>query len=134
MPKEYTGGLGAKGAAALKDFVQQGGTLILLNHASDYGEALGVTAKSVLHGVESKEIYSPGSLLNVSLDTKSPLVYGVPGEITIWSEGSPAWDAPEAQVVARYPPGVSWRPDGSSAKSTSPGAPPCSMSTWVRDI
>ncbi len=24
-------------------------------------------------------------------------------EITLWSEGSPAWEAPEAQVVARYP-------------------------------
>ena len=64
---------------------------------------LGVTAKNVLQGVESKDFYSPGSLLNVSLNTKSPLAYGMPAEITLWSEGSPAWDAPDNQVVARYP-------------------------------
>jgi len=103
MPPEYTGGLGEKGAAALKDFVEQGGTLILLNHASDYARDLGVTAKNVLQGVESKDFYSPGSLLNASLNTKSVLAYGMPSEITLWSEGSPAWDAPDNQVVARYP-------------------------------
>lgn len=104
MPPEFTGGLGEKGAASLKDFVEHGGTLILLNHASDYARDLGVTVRNILQGVESKEFYSPGSLLNVSLDTKSPLAYGMPGSITVWSEGSPAWEAPGAQVIAHYPP------------------------------
>ena len=75
----------------------------MLNHASEYARDLGVTAKNVLDGVESKDFYSPGSLLNVSLDTHSALAYGMPAEITLWSEGSPAWDAPQNQVVARYP-------------------------------
>jgi hypothetical protein len=104
MPAEYVGGLGEKGAAALKDFVDQGGTLILLNHASDYAtQDLGVKAKNVLNGVQTKDFYSPGSLLNVSLNTKSPLAYGMPANITLWSEQSPTWDAPEENVVARYP-------------------------------
>ena len=104
MPPEYCGGLGEKGAAALKEFVEQGGTLIFFNHASDYAtQDLGIKARNVLRGVESKDFYSPGSLLNVSLNTKSPLAYGMPGDITLWSEGSPTWEAPEAQVVARYP-------------------------------
>ncbi len=104
MPPEYVGGLGEKGAAALKEFVEQGGTLILLNHASEYGtQDLGVKARNVLAGVESKDFYSPGSLLNVSLNPKSPLAYGMPAEITLWSEGSPAWEAPDDVVVARYP-------------------------------
>ena len=105
MPPEYSGGLGAQGAAALKEFVEQGGTLIFLNHASDYAQTLGVAAKNVLNGVQSKDFYSPGSLLNVKLDTKSRLAYGMPSEITLWSEGSPAWDAPADQVVAAYPSG-----------------------------
>jgi hypothetical protein len=105
MPPEYSGGLGEQGAAALKQFVEQGGTLIFLNHASDYAEDLGVSAKNVLNGVESKNFYSPGSLLNVKLDTRSPLAFGMPSEITLWSEGSPAWDAPANQVVASYPSG-----------------------------
>ena len=104
MPPEYCGGLGDAGAAALKEFVAQGGTLILFNHASDYAtETLGVKAANVLRGVANKDFYSPGSLLNVTLDTKSPLAYGMPAEITLWSEQSPAWDAREGQVVARYP-------------------------------
>ncbi len=106
MPPEYCGGLGDKGAEALKDFVAQGGTLILFNHASDYAtQFLGVKASNVLRGVATKDFYSPGSLLNVSLDTKSPLAYGMPAEITIWSEQSPGWDAQEGRTVARYPGG-----------------------------
>lgn len=103
MPLEFTGGLGDKGAAALKEFVEQGGTLILLNHASDYARDLGLRPQNVLEGVASKDFYSPGSLLNVALDTRNPLAYGMPAAVTIWSEGSPAWDAPEAEVIARYP-------------------------------
>ncbi len=104
MPPEYTGGLGEKGKAALKEFVEAGGTLILLNQASDYGsQDLGIKATNVVRGVESKDFYSPGSLLNVTLDTKSPLAYGMPANLTLWSEQSPAWDAPREYVVARYP-------------------------------
>ena len=104
MPPEYTGGIGEKGTAALKEFVAKGGTLILLNHASDYGsQDLAVKAANVLSGVKPKDFYSPGSLLNMTLDTKSPLAYGMPQGVTLWSEGSPAWDAPPEYVVARYP-------------------------------
>ncbi|HTS78289.1 MAG TPA: M14 metallopeptidase family protein [Bryobacteraceae bacterium] len=104
MPAEYCGGLGDAGAAALKEFAEQGGTLILFNHASDYAtRALGVKAGNVLRGVANKDFYSPGSLLNVSLDTHSPLAYGMPAQITLWSEQSPAWNAEPGEVVARYP-------------------------------
>lgn len=104
MPPEYTGGIGEKGTAALKEFVAKGGTLILLNHASDYGsQDLGVKAVNVVSGVKAKDFYSPGSLLNMTVDSKSPLAYGMPQNATLWSEGSPAWDAPAEYVVARYP-------------------------------
>ncbi len=105
MPPEYCGGLGAKGAAALKEFASAGGTVIFFNHASEYATGmLDVKAKNQLQGVATKDFYSPGSLLNVSLDTKSPLAFGMPEKITIWSEQSPAWDVPEsAQIVAKYP-------------------------------
>ena len=104
MPPQFTGGLGEAGKTALQDFVQQGGTLILFNQACDYAtEDLGIKAKNVLRGVATKDFYSPGSLLKVVLDQSSPLSYGMPAEITLWSEQSPAWDAAEGEVVARYP-------------------------------
>ncbi len=103
MPPEYTGGIGEKGAAALREFANAGGTVILLNRASDYGiEHLGVKAKNVLAGVPPKDFYSPGSLLNVTVDTSSPLAFGVPREIAVWSEGSPAFETSEPGV-ARFP-------------------------------
>jgi hypothetical protein len=104
MPPEYCGGIGVKGAAALKDFAAAGGTIIFFNHASEYAtDVMGVKAKNSLKGVATKDFYSPGSLLNVSLDTKSPLAYGMPEKITLWSEQSPAWELDGAGVVARYP-------------------------------
>jgi hypothetical protein len=105
MPPEYTGGLGAKGADALKEFAAAGGTLIFLNRAAGYAiSKLGVSARNVTENVPSKEFYSPGSLLTVNLDTKSPLSRGLPEEISVWSEASPAWTVSgEATSVATYP-------------------------------
>ena len=119
MPPEYSGGLGPQGARALQEFAEAGGTLVFLNGASEYAiSRMGVQAKTVTptragRGGEpdptggdrvsgSAEFYSPGSLLNVKVDTRSPLAYGVPAEIAIWSEQSPAWDT-QLPVVARYP-------------------------------
>jgi hypothetical protein len=100
MPDEYTGGLGEKGAAALKDFTKSGGTLLFFNHSSEYAiGALGVPAKNVLDGVASKDFYSPGSLLNVKVDTSSPLTRGLPAEMTVWSEQSPAFTSDQPSVL-----------------------------------
>ncbi len=106
MPDEYTGGLSKKAAANLKTFAEQGGTLVFLNHSANYAvENLHFDLKNTVGGVSNRDFYSPGSLLNVELDTRNPLTYGVPGNIAIWSEDSPAWDiAPKSKdrVVARY--------------------------------
>jgi hypothetical protein len=118
LPEEYRGGIGAQSAALLKEFANAGGTLVFLNNASEYAiSRLGVAAKTVTParggrggGEEapdrptsgSTEFSVPGSLLNARIDTKSPLAYGVPAEIAIWNEQSPAWDT-ELPVVARYP-------------------------------
>jgi hypothetical protein len=104
MPDEYAGGLGEAGAAALKEFANAGGNLVFLNNASDYAIArLGVAAKTVTPARGQSEVfYSPGSLLQMKVDTHSPLTYGMPAEIDGWSEQSPAWDT-QLPVIARYP-------------------------------
>ena len=108
MPKEYTGGLGAKGAEALRAFATAGGTLVFLNGATEYAiQQLGVKARTVTprsqgREPEGSEFYSPGSLLNVRLDTRSPINYGLPAEVAVWSEQSPAWET-ELPAPARYP-------------------------------
>jgi hypothetical protein len=103
MPEEVTGGLGDAGAAALRAFASEGGTLVFLNRSAAYAtQALGVKAKNVLEGVSNREFYAPGSLLNVVLDTHHSLTLGLPREITVWSEHSLAWETKDAPV-ARYP-------------------------------
>ena len=100
MPPEYTGGLGDNGAAALKEFAAAGGTLVFLNRASGYAiDHLGVQAKNVLAGVAAKDFYCPGSLLNVRLDPASPLTRGLPADVAIWDEASPAWEATTGSVA-----------------------------------
>jgi len=106
MPPEFTGGLGDAGAEALIAFAKQGGTLIFLNEATDYAIGhLGIPLKNVLRGIPNRDFYCPGSLLNVALDESHPLSKGLPKEVAIWMESSPAWDLPAgstARAVARY--------------------------------
>lgn len=103
MPSQFTGGLGAKGAQALREFAKAGGTLIFLNRASGYGIAnLGIKARDVVANVPEQDFYSPGSLLNARLNLRDPLTRGLPEEITIWSESSPVWET-EGGSVAKYP-------------------------------
>jgi hypothetical protein len=103
MPGEFTGGLGDAGARALREFAAQGGTLVFLNRSAAYAAvALGVNVKNVLEGVSNREFYAPGALLRVTLDTHHRLSLGLPREITIWSEQSPAWEA-NGTAIARYP-------------------------------
>jgi Zinc carboxypeptidase len=107
MPQEYSGGLSKKATANLKTFAEQGGTLVFLNHSANYAvEQLHLDVKNVVAGVSDRNFYSPGSLLNATLDTRDPLALGLPANIAIWSEDSPAWDIPstsKARAVARYP-------------------------------
>jgi Zinc carboxypeptidase len=107
MPQEYTGGLNAKAAANLKTFAEQGGTLVFLNRSANYAvEHLHLDMKNVVAGVPDRDFYSPGSLLNVTLDTQNAIAHGLPKNIAIWSEESPAWDVPANSrdfIIARYP-------------------------------
>lgn len=105
MPEEYTGGIGSKGIEALQAFAVGGGKLIFLNQSCEFAtENLGLKVRNVLRGVSNRDFYSPGSLLRATVDTRRPLALGLPKEITIWSEGSPAWEAEASHAVVRYPP------------------------------
>ena len=107
MPQEYTGGLNSKAAANLRAFAEQGGTLVFLNRSANYAvDHLHLDVKNVVAGVPNRDFYSPGSLLNATVDTHSPLAYGLPENIAIWSEESPAWEVPAGSkdaIVIRYP-------------------------------
>ncbi|MCS7314518.1 MAG: M14 family metallopeptidase [Bryobacterales bacterium] len=107
MPEEFTGGLDSRAVEALREFAAQGGSLIFFNRAADFAsEKFKLPVERALRGISANDFYCPGSLLNARLDDAHPLTYGLPEEIPIWVEHSPAWDVAvgsSARAVVRYP-------------------------------
>jgi hypothetical protein len=110
-PAEISGGLGQAGVDALKKFIDEGGTVITLNEASQFAmDKLGVPVKNVLEGVPPKDFYCPGSILKIKVDTSSPIARGAPllesspDESIAWVEGSLAFEttSDDARVIARF--------------------------------
>ena len=74
MPPEYTGGLGQAGVKALREFVEQGGTLVCLNRASTFAiEQFKLPVRDIVANVSEKEFFVPGSILRIELDTTHPI-------------------------------------------------------------
>jgi hypothetical protein len=93
MPDEYTGGLGEQGVKALREFVEQGGTLVCLNRASDFAiEQFKLPVRDVVDGLPRTDFYVPGSILRIELDTNDPIAKGMPKESIAWAENSPVFE------------------------------------------
>jgi len=77
-PPEYCSGIGSKGVENLKKFVEEGGTLITFNEASQLAlEKFGLRINNVLKDMKSKEFFCPGSMLKAEIDTSHRLAYGM---------------------------------------------------------
>ncbi len=93
MPEEYTGGLGEKGVKALREFVEQGGTLVCLNRASDFAiEQFKLPVRDVVDGLPRTDFYVPGSILRIELDSSNPITAGMAKESIAWAENSPVFE------------------------------------------
>src|SRR5437660_2571933 len=96
MPPEYTGGLGAEGVKALREFVEQGGTLVCLNRASDFAiEQFKLPVRDVVDGLPRTDFYVPGSILRIELDTTDPIAKGMPQVSIAWVENSAVFEITE---------------------------------------
>lgn len=104
IPPEYQGGLGPEGAAALKAFVEAGGTIITDNKASDvYARKDNPVFSNALEGVPSKEFYCPGSQLEIAVDTTNPVAFGSTATVPIFFETGPAFKVSgDAKSIAHY--------------------------------
>ena len=80
-PEQYMSGLGDEGAKELRQFVEDGGTLVALGDASRYAiETFGLRVQNAVEDLGSKEFFSPGSTLRVRFDHSHPLGFGMPDE------------------------------------------------------
>jgi hypothetical protein len=104
MPEEYTGGLGEAGIAALREFVAAGGTLVALDSASRFAiDVLRLPVRDAAAGLAGDELSCPGSILRAVRGTPSPLADGLPEDVPVWFESSPAFEVePGASAVLRY--------------------------------
>jgi hypothetical protein len=86
-PPEYMSGIGDEGVEAIKQLVADGGTLICLGGATDFGiEKLELDIRNVVEKIDSKKFFCPGSTVRVSFDSSHPLAYGMPPEglVLLW--------------------------------------------------
>jgi hypothetical protein len=110
LPPEYRGALEKESAAALKSFVENGGTLIAFNAACDYViENFNIPVRNALGRVPAADFSVPGSLLRVRVNTAHPVTADMPAETAIFVdrpiafETTPPGSEMQRWVLATYP-------------------------------
>jgi hypothetical protein len=108
LPPEYTGGLEKEGAAALKDFVEKGGTLVAFSSSTEY--VIDELALPVRNGLgRASDFAIAGSLLRAEVVPGHPVTYGLPAEVAVFQDDALAFDTMhpgpeiERRVLASYP-------------------------------
>ena len=108
VPAEYAGGIGEDGGAALKKFVENGGTLIAMNNASDAViDLFDLPVTNILKNVSSDEFFCSGALLELELDPATAATAGMPAKHIVMFERGPAFATKEGfkgKVIASYAP------------------------------
>jgi hypothetical protein len=117
LPAEYRGMTGAISRARtlpqLKQFVEDGGTLIAVGGATSIGAALGLPVKDHLTAIDrdgterplTREVfYVPGSVLRLRVDNTTPLGYGFEPDVDVFFEHSPVFrlDGESSRRVAWF--------------------------------
>jgi hypothetical protein len=108
IPERYAGGIGEEGVEALREFVDQGGTLVAFNNATMFAiDRLKLPVENVLAGLNPSQFYCSGSLLDVHVeDAKNPLTAGIAPDTAVMFERGPAFNTKtgfKGAVLARYP-------------------------------
>jgi hypothetical protein len=104
LPPEYRGTTGvisrARTLPQLKQFVEDGGTLVAIGPASSIGAALGLSVKNHLTALDRdgterpltrEAFYVPGSVLRLRVDNTTPLGYGFEPDVDVFFDQSPVF-------------------------------------------
>jgi len=94
LPAEYTGGIGETGLIRLREFVRDGGTLVMLGNASLFAiERFNLPVKNALAGLKSTEFFCAGSILRTEVkDAGHPLTYGLPPDPAVFFARNAAFE------------------------------------------
>jgi len=109
-PPEYRSGIGEEGVEKLKEFVEEGGTLLCFGESSNFAiDKLGLPVKNVLKDVKNTDFVCPGSTLHVDINVGHPLAWGVQEDLMIVFRHHPAFEVKprvnneDYAVVLSYP-------------------------------
>jgi hypothetical protein len=100
-------GVGEEGWAKLKEFVEDGGTLVAIG--SSVGTARDLLDLPITEALpeDRDEFLTGGSLIHNTFDTDNPVAWGMPESWPVWLYRTQAWeltgDANGPQVVSSYP-------------------------------
>jgi hypothetical protein len=107
---EYKGGIGEEGLQALKAFVSDGGTLVMMGGSTDLAiQKWPIPVRNLKRGLTRDQHYAPGTIVRVQVDTASPIGFGMPADTCGFYINSPFYDVTDGfasqrvSVVARYP-------------------------------
>ena len=108
IPERYAGGIGEEGVEALREFVDEGGTLVTFNNASIFAiNQLKLPVENSAAGLSPNQFFCSGCLVGVHLeDAKNPLTAGISSDTTVMFERGPAFAVKngfKGTVLARYP-------------------------------
>jgi hypothetical protein len=93
VPSRYEGGIAGTGVRMLDAFVREGGTLVTLNQSADFAiQQLHLPVRNVVAGVDRKEFFASGSILQVTTDSSHPVMAGMPERAGIFVDGSPVFE------------------------------------------
>jgi hypothetical protein len=107
---EYRGGIGEAGVDSLKQFVADGGSLVMMGSACDLAiERFPIPVRNLKKGLTRDQHFAPGAILRLEVDAQHPMAYGVAPETYGFYINSPFFSVVEGfasqrtTVVARYP-------------------------------
>jgi hypothetical protein len=100
MPPDYVGGITLDGVAHLREFVDEGGTLVCNKSSCGLAiEYFNLPLKNVLRGVRSDSFNCPGSILKMFYDTDHPLAFGMEKRGMAFFSGGLAFDIIKDTVI-----------------------------------
>jgi hypothetical protein len=108
VPSEYVGGLADAGVAALKAFVEAGGTLICLDQSGGLAIAeFGLPVRDIAHQIGNDGFFCPGSIVKIELDPTHAVSYGMYPHTAGFFAFSSAYEVvgsgdASVRVIARY--------------------------------
>ena len=101
----FSGGLGDRGVAALRQYVERGGTLIAWDDSARFlSRRLDLPVSNPLARLTNSEFFAPGSLLSIKVDTDHPIGFGMPENAAALYMNGPAYRVQKGTVIASFSP------------------------------